>query len=70
METIRTRQLEQEISILRNALFYYADERIYKGANQDPIKGLPYVGEHPGVYLLDVTRDGGNIARNALNFKN
>lgn len=50
METIRTRQMEDEIYKLRQALLYYADERIYFGYEVD----------------VGVGRDRGEIARKAL----
>jgi len=66
METIRTRQLEEEVVKLRRALRFYADPRRYHGVNQridgEPDEYQPQ--DQP--YLLDVSRDGGRIAAKAL----
>ena len=68
METIRTRQLEDEIYKLRQALLYYADRRIYEGSNQTAVEGLPWtwiIDPEIG-YMVDASRDRGEIARKAL----
>lgn len=50
---------------LVKALEFYADPRRYNGANQKPIEADPYA--QPGeVYIRDVTRDNGSLARSAL----
>jgi hypothetical protein len=51
---------------LRLALQFYADERRYQGPNQKPIADDPYQPDPTFPYILDVTRDWGSIAREAL----
>lgn len=59
-------QKAREAEGLRAALGFYAEPRRYNGANQSMRRGEadPFTGD--AHYLLDVTRDGGNIARQAL----
>jgi hypothetical protein len=54
------------IAKLKMALAFYADERRYEGPNQKPIENDPYQPDHEFPYLLDIIRDGGSIAREAL----
>lgn len=57
--------LERENEALRRALRFYADSNRYHGPN----RRLEVMDEYQPanlVYLLDVTRDGGSIARKAL----
>ena len=61
------RRLAAEVESLRHALSFYADGTRYHGPNQPldaPDKWSEKVGSN--AYRLDVTRDGGVIARNAL----
>jgi hypothetical protein len=60
--------LMNEVSRLRMALAFYADPLRYEGANMRPILDDPYQPENL-VYRLDVTRDFGKIAREALGEK-
>ena len=55
----------REIKRLRRALEFYANEVRYHGPNQPPIPGDPYEPQD-GSYILDVTKDYGRIAREAL----
>lgn len=48
-----------------HALGFYADARRYDGPNQKPIADDPFA-KPDAAYVLDVTRDGGSIAREAL----
>jgi hypothetical protein len=57
--------LVSEVERLREALRFYADKRRYQGPNQRPIPDDPFATAD-AVYMLDVTRDGGTIARAAL----
>jgi hypothetical protein len=57
--------LMNEAARLRTALEFYADPRRYEGPNTNPIPNDPYQPEEL-VYRLDIIRDGGQIARNAL----
>ena len=50
---------------MEEALRFYADERRYNGANQRPIPDDPY-SPPDRAYIHDVTKDGGDIARQAL----
>jgi hypothetical protein len=61
------RRLDAEVESLRHALSFYADETRYRGPNQS-LDAPDYWSEKVGLnaYLLDVTRDRGVIARNAL----
>jgi hypothetical protein len=60
-------RLRAENERLREALTFYADKKRYRGANQR-LNGPDKFTENAGLtaYLLDVTRDDGLIARNAL----
>lgn len=49
---------------MREALGFYADPVRYHGANQRNETDQKWSGDAP--YILDVTRDGGRIAREAL----
>jgi hypothetical protein len=60
-----TIDLMNEVARLRTALLFYADSRRYEGPNTNPIPDDPYQPKEL-VYRLDVSRDGGQIARNAL----
>jgi hypothetical protein len=53
------------IEALETALKFYADPRRYDGPNQRPIEDDPYASRD-SVYIHDVTRDKGKIARAAL----
>jgi hypothetical protein len=66
METVRTRQMEDEIYKLRRALQYYADRRIYEGSNQTAVEGLPWIIDPKIGYMVDASLDRGEIARHAL----
>jgi hypothetical protein len=55
---VRIRELEK-------ALEFYADSRRYDGPNQRPIENDPYA-DADAVYIKDVTRDHGRIAKAAL----
>lgn len=57
--------MRAEISQLRHALSFYADAARYEGANQRVEAGDEFTPESMP-YRLDVTRDAGEIARNAL----
>lgn len=57
--------LKARIQELETALRFYADGRRYQGANQKPIADDPYA-KPDAVYINDVTRDLGAIARAAL----
>lgn len=50
---------------MARALAFYADPRRYEGANIRPIENDPYAKPNQ-VYIQDVTRDLGEIARAAL----
>lgn len=56
-----------ENAILRLALEFYADRKRYLGPNRilDRLSDDPYAPAD-AAYWQDVTRDGGEIARNAL----
>jgi hypothetical protein len=56
------------IAELERALRFYADGRRYQGANQQPIPNDPYA-KPDAVYIQDVTRDCGAIARATLQSK-
>jgi hypothetical protein len=56
---------EARIEELEGALRFYADGRRYQGANQQPIPDDPYA-KPDAVYIQDVTRDCGAIARAVL----
>jgi hypothetical protein len=65
--SIELRRLAAEVESLRHALSFYADETRYRGPNQSldaPDDWSEKVGLN--AYRLDVTRDRGVIARNAL----
>ena len=47
------------------ALAFYADPRRHNGPNQNPIEGDKFA-KPDAAYILDVTRDHGEIARSAL----
>lgn len=53
----------EQCTRFRKALEFYANWRVYRGPNQDAVPGLPSAD---GVFLTDVTRDGGQIARQTL----
>jgi hypothetical protein len=50
---------------LRKALEFYTDKRRYHGPNQPPIPDDPYEPQD-GSYILDVGKDYGRIARQAI----
>jgi uncharacterized protein DUF551 len=57
---------EQRISLeVVAALRFYAEPKRYLGPNQDPIPNDPFAPTN-SVFIFDVTKDAGNIARNAL----
>ena len=56
---------EQRIEELERALGFYADPRRYNGPNQKPIPDDPFA-KPDRVYIQDVSRDNGEIARAAL----
>jgi hypothetical protein len=59
--------IKTERDILKRAMHFYADHKRYAGPNQRLEQPDEYSEEAaPKVYLLDVTRDGGAIARKAL----
>lgn len=59
---------EMRIEELERALRFYADPKRYNGSNQRVDKPDEY--QPPDMpYLLDVSRDGGTIARKALEGK-
>lgn len=64
-----TNQAARRIEELQKALAFYADERRYRGPNQWLPDGAVPDEYQPAIlgYLLDVTRDYGEIARKALN---
>ncbi|MCK1668681.1 hypothetical protein [Bradyrhizobium sp. 153] len=63
---IEARVLLHRVADLERALRFYADPTRYNGPNQH-IKGDPDEYQpKDAAYLLDVTRDGGKIARDAL----
>jgi hypothetical protein len=51
---------------MRLALEFYADPRRYLGPNQRAIPNDPYDPERERWYILDITKDNGDIARTAL----
>jgi hypothetical protein len=53
------------IAALREALGFYANEARYRGPNQHPLPDDPYAPAD-SVYIWDVSRDGGSIARHAI----
>lgn len=55
-----------EIAVLRKALGFYADPFRYNGPNQRLADDETDPWNPDGVYMKDVTRDGGEIARKAL----
>lgn len=57
--------LMNEVTRLRTALSFYANPLRYEGANQRPIPDDLFQPKEL-VYRLDIGRDGGQIARNAL----
>ena len=64
---LELRRLDAEVESLKHALSFYADGSRYYGPNRAldaPDKWSERVGL--SAYRLDVTRDGGVIARNAL----
>jgi len=58
-------QSSAEIASLVKALEFYAEPRRYQGPNQHPLPNDPHA-KPDQVYIQDVTRDGGSIARQAL----
>jgi hypothetical protein len=52
------------IDAMKRALEFYADPKRYRGANQNNAGDKFTDPQAP--YMLDVTRDGGEIARKAL----
>ena len=58
-------EIAERVRTLITALKFYADERRYKGPNQNPIPNDPYA-KPDAVYIQDVTKDHGDIARKAL----
>lgn len=58
-------QLRADNEKLVKALQFYSDHRRYDGPNQTPIANDPY-SRSDMVYIYDVTRDQGAIARTAL----
>ena len=63
----RMAELQAECERLRKALSFYADETRYRGSNlhlDAPDEWSAAAGQT--AYRLDVMRDGGLIARNAL----
>lgn len=63
-ESQRKQQLEQQVAELVQALEFYADKQRYMGSNQR-VEAPDIYGESPSntVYLWDVMKDGGDIAR-------
>ena len=57
---------DARIRELEAAVGFYADHRRYEGPNQSPIDGDPFQPEDMTLYIWDVHRDGGEIARKAL----
>jgi len=55
-----------QLAALREALEFYANPKSYQGPNQRAEEGEKHT---VGSYRIDVTRDGGDIARAALNPK-
>lgn len=58
--------LKARIQELEDALRFYADERRYRGSNQRNDDSDPFTSSD-SAYLKDAMRDGGQIARAALN---
>lgn len=56
---------ENHFDDLVRALEFYADPRRYRGPNQNPITDDPYA-KPDQVYIQDVSRDDGSIARAIL----
>jgi PAS domain-containing protein len=61
----RIAALEAELDRVRGALEFYADPERHKGANQRRGADDPFTPEYD-YYRMDVTRDNGRIARQAL----
>ena len=57
---------DARIARLEAALRFYSDERRYRGPNVPPIEDDPYCPEIEFPYQWDITRDGGRIAKRAL----
>lgn len=66
-ESQRKQQLEGQVLQLMIALKFYADKQRYMGSNQR-VEAPDIYGESPSntVYLWDVMKDGGDIARAAI----
>lgn len=60
-----TTDLMNRVTQLETALRFYADERRYLGPNREPIPDDPY-SPPSRAYVHDVTKDGGQIARQVL----
>ena len=60
------RQLEAKLAKVMEALTFYADTRRYQGANQPFREGDDPFTPPDSPFLIDTTRDGGQIARAAL----
>jgi hypothetical protein len=56
---------KSKIDALVKALEFYADPKRYDGPNMQPIPNDIYA-KPDAAYIMDVTRDGGSIARKAL----
>lgn len=63
----RIRRLESDHDALVNALQFYANPCRYQGPNQRPLEDDPHA-KPDQVYIQDVSRDNGEIARNALRY--